>query len=209
MATFLMFQSYRIHPKMIVMKSGLWWTGVLVLWAAVADAQAKKGTIKRDKKTTTTTTQKVTPAGNTTSIQHLISRGQYGAKGYRSMRGTSFPYGISDPTVNTFNQRANGAPIEFDGKSIIGVPKIVYGVGNGQILFRSRGATTSGTGTGTGTVGTGSSLGPIGTNGLSLGVNGKSPYAGPIMDGIIVTDVNKTQAATPKKEQNLKRQQNQ
>lgn len=110
---------------------------------------------------------------------------------------------IADPTINVLNRRANGEHLPIDAKDILGVPKITYGLIDGQLLFRSRGATTSGTSTGNGAVGTGSGLGPIGISGFTLGVNGKSPYAGPIMDGIIVTGL--PQPVQPDNERKVKK----
>lgn len=181
------------------MKKGIVWTGMLVIWATIADAQLKTKSTTRTKKKATTT-QTTTAAQNP---NRLMQMGHYKAKKPMGIVSNQNTFFISDPTIRTFNMRANGAPIEMDGKEVLGVPKIVYGLGKGQVLFRSRGATTSGTGTGSGTVGTGSSTGPIGMHGLALGVNGKSPYAGPIMDGIIVTDINQARAVTTKRAQRL------
>jgi hypothetical protein len=181
------------------MKKGVLWTGMLVIWASVANAQVnkKKGTGAKIKAATTQVTTAAEHPGRLTQI------GQYQARGQAGLTTNKNTFSISDPTIRAFNLRANGSPIELDGKEILGVPKIVYGLGNGQLLLRSRGATTSGTGTGSGMVGTGSSTGPIGMYGLALGVNGKSPYAGPIMDGMIVTDINKERAVTSKRAQRL------
>lgn len=181
------------------MKIGIVWIGMLLIWAMSADAQVKtKSKTVATKKTTITKT--IAPAQNP---NRLMQMGNYQAKGAGSLINNRTTYSISDPTIKAFNLRANGAPIEMDGKEVLGVPKMVYGLGNGQLLFRSRGATTSGTGTGSGTVGTGSSTGPIGMHGIALGVNGKSPYAGPIMDGMIVTDINKERAVTTRRAQRL------
>lgn len=155
----------------------------IVLAASVYSAEAQdkkiKGTKTKKQATNVAKAQPEPVAGNAVS---LYNWGTYNAKN-KAEKSLS----ITDPTIITLNRRANGEPVPFNSKEILGVPKITYGLGNGQLLFRSRGATTSGTGTGNGTVGTGSGVGPMGMSGLALGVNGKSPYAGPIMDGIIVS----------------------
>ena len=156
----------------------------ITLFAAglsTAEAQNKKSKSTTSKKPAAT----VAPAQQTPGTSNPVSLSTWGT--YNAKNRSAKTFTINDPTVITLNRRANGEPVPFDAKDILGVPKITYGLGNGQLLFRSPGATTSGTGTGNGLVGTGRGLGPIGTSGYALGVNGKSPYAGPIMDGIIVT----------------------
>lgn len=190
------------------MKKGIWWAGLLVCWALVADAQVKTKA-NADNKKTSVKTQTSSAKTGVPATTNLLQTGQYNAKLKGNTSMPLAPYTISDPTVRTLNLRANGAPVAWDSKEVMGVPKIVYGLANGQILFRSRGATTSGTSMGSGTVGTGSSTGPVGMHGLALGVNGKSPYAGPIMDGMIVTDINDQRATTTKKERKLRLKRNQ
>ncbi len=163
------------------MKKILLYITLVLAGIGSVEAQGKKPKAQTAKKPANTVQ---TPVINTPVS--LNNWAQYNAK-----NAGSRTLSINDPTVITLNRRANGENVAFDSKEILGVPKITYGLGNGQLLFRSRGATTSGTGTGSGTVGTGSSTGPLGMNGLALGVNGKSPYAGPIMDGIIVTNLPK------------------
>lgn len=177
------------------MKKIILYTAMFFAIANGTHAQVKKGnknTLPRQ-----VTAQKATTINTPASLNNWSS---YNAK---AAAPTSRTLTIADPTIITLNRRANGEPVPLNTKEILGVPKITYGLGNGQLLFRSRGATTSGTGTGNGLVGTGSGLGPVGTNGLSLGVNGKSPYAGPIMYGIIVTGLpagtNNTEAARKSK----------
>lgn len=162
------------------MKKGMVSIGVFFMCLTAAEAQVKKGEKSTTQKAATTV-RKAEPKTPNTGV--LTNWGAHSAKGNTATPQLS----IADPTINIMNLRANGAPLLQDEKVIIGVPKLAYGLGNGQFLFRSRGATTSGTGTGSGAVGTGSSPGPLGMHGLSLGVNGKSPYAGPIMDGIITS----------------------
>lgn len=176
---------------------------IIVLAAGIhtAEAQDNKSKSSKVKKSATTVT-KVQQQPVADKHVNLSDWGTYNAKN-KSERSLS----ITDPTIITFNRRANGEPVPFNSKEILGVPKITYGLGNGQLLFRSRGATTSGTGTGNGTVGTGSGLGPLGTNGFALGVNGKSPYAGPIMDGIIVSGLPAAvPPEKPKRSQKTKKQ---
>ena len=90
---------------------------------------------------------------------------------------------IADPTVNAMNQRAAGADINLRRSPIAGLPKATYGVANGRILLRNTTATTSGTSYGSGAVGTGTSIHGAGTSEATIGVNGKSPYAGPWLWG--------------------------
>jgi hypothetical protein len=90
---------------------------------------------------------------------------------------------ITDPTVNTLSNRAAGAPIADGAKPIIGMPRSTYGIANGRILLRNTTATTPGTAYGSGAVGTGTSILGVGTSEATLGVNGKSPYAGPWLWG--------------------------
>lgn len=185
------------------MKRGIWSVGLAILWATAAPAQTKNKTAKKDK-APAANVQVVPQAQQPEARTGATTWGHYQAKTFRNEGYNNLT--ISDPTVRTLNMRAHGVQVPWDSKDILGVPKIVYGVGNGQILFRSRGATTSGTGTGSGAVGTGSSTGPVGTHGYIMGVNGKSPYAGPIMDGIIVTDINETRHyLPPRKPRNLLR----
>lgn len=85
---------------------------------------------------------------------------------------------IADPVILGLNQRAAGAPVRISGSGIVGMPKGSYGFANGKIFLRNTTATSPGAGYGSGSVGTGTSLHSIGTSETSLGVNGKSPYAG-------------------------------
>jgi hypothetical protein len=85
---------------------------------------------------------------------------------------------IADPTINVMNMRASGADIKFRNSPIAGMPKSTYGIANGKILLRSSTASTSGTVFGSGAVGTGTSIMGTGTSEATIGVNGKSPYAG-------------------------------
>lgn len=90
---------------------------------------------------------------------------------------------IADPTINIFNQRAAGADARIGGSGIANMPKGSYGFANGKILLRNTTATSSGTGYGSGAVGTGTAIQGVGTGESSIGVNGKSPYAGPWLWG--------------------------
>ena len=86
---------------------------------------------------------------------------------------------ISDPLIKALNAKANGADIKFGPSGLPGVPKGTYGFAKGRIVLYSTGATSQGTATGMGSVGTGTSPGVVGSSGPGMGVNGKSPYAGP------------------------------
>ena len=90
---------------------------------------------------------------------------------------------IADPTIRAFNKRVYGVDTSVSNLGIMGVPKRAYGIDHGHIIFRSSSATSSGTMTGSGSVGTGSSAGSMGMGSQAIGVNGKSPYAGPGMWG--------------------------
>jgi hypothetical protein len=83
---------------------------------------------------------------------------------------------IADPVLLRFNDRATGREPEASG--IPGVPRGTYGFANGRLLLYPSGAVSTGTATGSGAVGTGTSPGAIGAEGPSMGVNGKSPFAG-------------------------------
>lgn len=97
-------------------------------------------------------------------------------------------YQIADPTIRALNSRANGNPLPVGSSGIIGVPKRSYGFANGHIQLRSANANSIGTPMGsTGAVGTGTSPGSLGTHGAGIGVNGKSPYAGPAIWGTAVS----------------------
>ena len=86
---------------------------------------------------------------------------------------------VADTTINFMNQRAAGANISLGTSPIPGMPKGTYGFANGKILFRNTTATTSGSSYGSGGVGTGTSIHGAGTSESTIGVNGKSPDAGP------------------------------
>lgn len=90
---------------------------------------------------------------------------------------------IADPTVNALNRRAAGAPLPADAKPILGMPKATYGIANGRIMLRNTTATTPGTAYGSGAVASGTSINGAGTSEATIGVNGKSPYAGPWLWG--------------------------
>ncbi|MGV3656447.1 MAG: hypothetical protein ACO1NX_00780, partial [Chitinophagaceae bacterium] len=135
---------------------------ITLAFASIGSAEAQ---VKKPKNTTAKKPANTVQVPVVNTPVSLNNWAQYNAK---SAEGRTLS--ITDPTIMTLNRRANGENVAFDSKEILGVPKITYGLGNGQLLFRSRGATTSGTGTGSGTVGTGSSTGPLGMSGLALGV---------------------------------------
>jgi hypothetical protein len=84
---------------------------------------------------------------------------------------------ISDPTIRWFNNRANDIKAD-NGSSVIGMPKLSYGIAHGHLIFHPTAATSSGLSTGSGSVGTGSSIGNVGMSESGIGVNGRNPYAG-------------------------------
>jgi hypothetical protein len=129
-----------------------------------------KGTNKLNKSNLANTSRQ-----NTTV---LSSTGTYNALG--NLNTDSGRLIISDPTIRTFNQRAF-TPMNSDvpGSGVIGMPKLAYGIANGQIIFCTSVAPTVGTSTGSGAVGTGTNVGAVGAGGNVMGVNGKNAYAGP------------------------------
>jgi hypothetical protein len=90
---------------------------------------------------------------------------------------------IADPTIKAFNKRAAGADIRLSSSGVAGMPKGTYGFARGKILLRSTTASSPGTSYGSGAVGTGTSINSIGTSEATIGVNGKSPQAGPWLWG--------------------------
>ena len=162
--------------------------GVLfsLAFSAEAQSQGTTGAIKQQppaKKSISNKTTRKLNSTNLTTAQPgnttvLSSTGTYRALG-SSNTGTS-QLTISDPTIRTFNQRAYSTfQMDVPGSGIMGMPKLAYGVANGQIIFRSSVAPTLGTSTGSGAVGTGTNVGALGTGGNVMGVNGKNAYAGP------------------------------
>jgi hypothetical protein len=179
------------------MKRLLVCAGVLFSLALTAEAQiqGKTGAKKQppaNKSVSNKTTHKLnstnpvtTQHGNTTV---LSSTGTYNALG-SSTTGTG-QLMISDPTIRTFNRRASSSfHTDVPGSGIIGMPKLAYGVANGQLIFRSTVAPALGTSTGSGAVGTGTNVGAVGTGGNVMGVNGKNAYAGPGIYGQPIINV--------------------
>lgn len=150
---------------------------ILVVLMGAANVQAQ--TVKKGKKAVqqkTVRQKATTPQAKNPDTVTLRSSGAYQA--YGAGRFT-----IADPVVNIFRQRANDAPVSFNGKDIIGMPASTYGIANGRILLRNTTATTPGTNYGSGAVGTGTTLLGVGTSENAISVNGKSPYAGPWLWG--------------------------
>lgn len=180
------------------MKRVLIYTCVFLSLALCAEAQlqGKTGVKKQQATTEKSVTNKkeyklnrsnpVNANLNNTTI--LNSTGTYKALG-NPKSGTG-QLMISDPTIRTLNQRAN-MPYTSDvpGSGIIGMPKLTYGIANGQIIFRNSVAPTLGTSTGSGAVGTGTNVGAMGTGGNVMGVNGKNAYAGPGIYGLPINNV--------------------
>ncbi len=88
-------------------------------------------------------------------------------------------FSIADPTINALNQQAAGSSTIVSPSGVVGMPKRAYGFANGKILLRPTTAPSSGTIYGSGSVGTGSTIMGVGAGENALGVNGKSPNAGP------------------------------
>lgn len=90
---------------------------------------------------------------------------------------------ISDPFILTLNERAKGYDAGIKDVEILGLSKGAYGYSHGRLKVFPSGTTSSGTITGMGAVATGSSPGSMGSIGLGMGANGKSPFAGTGMWG--------------------------
>lgn len=166
--------------------------GILVLWAAMANAQTTpNSTNAKQKAITKKEAAKITdhPKPDTAvfATGSFNSMGSYPAKAGSRNSNQYSTLQIADPAIRIFNARANGYDTAASSSGIIGMPKRAYGIANGRLIFRSSAATSSGTITGSGSVGTGSSVGSMGTGAQVQGVNGKSIYAGPGMWGTKVT----------------------
>ena len=127
-------------------------------------AATKKAVVKKSNQSATKDTGTVTLNSTTANAAYAPA--------------TSNRLSIADPTINVMNMRASGADINFRNSPIAGMPKSTYGIANGKILLRNTTATTSGSSYGSGAVGTGTSILGTGTSEATIGVNGKSPYAG-------------------------------
>jgi hypothetical protein len=92
-------------------------------------------------------------------------------------------FSIADPVVNALKQQAAGNTPLVSPSGVVGMPKRAYGFSNGRILLRPTTAPSSGTMYGSGAVGTGTTIMGVGTGENAIGVNGKSPYAGPYLWG--------------------------
>ncbi|HEY1022659.1 MAG TPA: hypothetical protein VGE06_10135 [Flavisolibacter sp.] len=152
---------------------------ILIVMIGIQDMQAQQG--KNDKQAVpqeTASEKAATRQAEKNVTVTLLSSGNYEAYDTGTGRFT-----IADPVVNIFRQRANDAPISFNGRDIIGVPGSTYGIANGRILLRNTTATTPGTNYGSGAVGTGTTLLGVGASENAISVNGKSPYAGPWLWG--------------------------
>jgi hypothetical protein len=171
--------------------------GLLVSLALSASAQS---TGKTGAKKQQVTAKKATPnKANTNKNEATTVKKNHERPTTLSSTGTYFALGnttreqgrltIADPVIRTLNERATTTNnIDVPGSGILGMPKLAYGIGNGQLIFRSTVAPAIGTSTGSGSVGTGTNVGAIGTAGNTLGVNGKNPYAGPGIYGLPLTD---------------------
>jgi len=160
--------------KMRVMKKILLST---VLLGLVSIGQAQ--TTPSKKKPAAKSSVKATKTPATTSIVVLYSTSANNAYTPSSIGRLQ----IADTTINFMNQRAAGANISFGNSAIADMPKGTYGFANGKIFLRNTTATTSGSAYGSGAVGTGTSIHGAGTSESTIGVNGKSPDAGPWLWG--------------------------
>ncbi|HYO20851.1 MAG TPA: hypothetical protein VER36_00510 [Flavisolibacter sp.] len=141
-----------------------------------ADAQAKAAKKKSPaKKSVAKKTKAAAKDTVTVRLSNTTNSAAYAPSGTR--------YQIADPTINALNQRAAGAPVQRNTSPVLGMPKATYGIANGRILLRNTTAVASGTTFGSGAVATGTSIQGTGTSEATIGVNGKSPYAGPWLWG--------------------------
>ena len=168
--------SYLI-TKIVVMKKMMLLGIMSFCFLLNADAQAKTLKKKTVKKSVTRKAKAAAKDKDTATVTlaTATNNAAYAPSGTR--------FQISDPTINTLNQRAAGAPVQTNTSPVMGMPKATYGIANGRILLRNTTAVTSGTTFGSGAVGTGTSIQGTGTSEATIGVNGKSPYAGPWLWG--------------------------
>lgn len=152
---------------------------VLILCVLLHDLNAQSKTNKPKSNSGQNTRKTTAGAKADTASVSLGNTGRYNAFGSSNAAGLR----ISDPTIIRLNQRASGADVPLSGSGIAGMPKGSYGFAKGKILLRNTTSTTPGTGYGSGAVGTGTSLQGPGTAESAIGVNGKSPYAGPWLWG--------------------------
>lgn len=173
------FAAYQTGIKTYFMKRIVLLGIVSMCFFVNAEAQTKTTKKSTAKKLVTKTNKaKKTTAKDTSTVvlTKATTNAAYAPAGSTRLQ-------IADPTVNTLNRRAAGAPLPADAKPIIGMPKATYGIANGRILLRNTTATNPGTVYGSGAVGTGTSILGGGTSEATIGVNGKSPYAGPWLWG--------------------------
>ncbi|OLY92992.1 hypothetical protein SAMN05444008_10492 [Cnuella takakiae] len=123
------------------------------------------------------TAQKQRPAINNSKADFHAGVRLQSSSAYPAKAGNT-RLGIADPTINALNGMGNGIGVPVYGSNgVLGLPKGTYGYAKGQLWLRSTDATSIGGITGNPSVGTGSSS--AGAGGNMLGLNGKSPYAGP------------------------------
>ncbi|HEY0040665.1 MAG TPA: hypothetical protein VGB71_08385 [Flavisolibacter sp.] len=146
---------------------------------AFGNAEAQVKSTRKKAGTKKAVVKKTKPTRKDTATTTLSNTG--GNAAYAPASGQRLS--IADPTVNTLNLRAAGARVPEGTSPVMGMPKGTYGIANGKILLRNTTATSSGTSYGSGAVGTGTSISGVGTSETTIGVNGKSPYAGPWLWG--------------------------
>jgi hypothetical protein len=153
-----------------------------MLFIAAYSAEAQKKPVKKSIKQTEI--KKTSPETDNSLIINLNSVSTNQAKaGPMLSFNTQSSFTITDPFVKTLNIRAKGYDPGVKNVELLGMPKGAYGFANGKLRVFPSGTTSSGTITGIGGVATGSSAGVMGSTGLGIGVNGKSPYAGISMWG--------------------------
>lgn len=151
----------------------------MVGFAPLVDAQS--GTKVRKQPSARETTVRETPNKNAAvdDAVSLISISTNEAYDSTSARR----FFIADPTINALKKQAAGNTRLVSPSGVVGMPKRAYGFSNGRILLRPTTAPSSGTMYGSGAVGTGTTILGVGAGENALGVNGKSPYAGPYLWG--------------------------
>ena len=154
----------------------------LVLMIGLAPvAEAQSGKKVRSQPSVKERTAKEAQKGKTTESGVVSLTSVSADEAYDSSNSKRFS--IADPTVNALKEQAAGKTPIVSPSGVVGMPKRMYGFSNGKILLRSTTTPSSGTMYGSGAVGTGTTILGPGTGENAIGVNGKSPYAGPYLWG--------------------------
>jgi hypothetical protein len=172
-------QLYLRNTKCDVMKKIALFSLILSFFFINASAQTTGEKSKKAVKKTVDKSRVKAPAKDA-SVETITLTTTSANKAYNN---TANRLTIADPTINALKQNAAGGNVQISKSGIVGMPRGTYGFANGKILLRTTTATSSGAGYGSGAVATGSSINSLGTSESTIGVNGKSPYAGPWLWG--------------------------